>query len=179
MTGAETAEIHALKAAGLSLREISRRVGVSRPTVTKILAEPPPVPAHMAVASVPDMADAPAENAPAIEHARYLVDAARAALVEAQAVGDANLAQRHTRNLAGLLSVLARLERTERAEEDAIRISRAEVATIERSLRERIAATLSRPLLCAHCSRALSVSWGTEGLAEPDAADPGASAKSR
>lgn len=180
MTAAEHAEIHALKVAGLSQREIAKRVGLSRPTVAKVLAEPPPVPAHMAPAAAPPTnSPPPPDTAPAIEHARFLVEQARQGLADAQSVGDGQTAQRQTRNLAALLSVLARLEKVERQDEDIIRISRAEVTEVERSLRGRISAILSRPLLCSHCSRELSVQWGTDGLAAPDASDPGAAAKAR
>jgi hypothetical protein len=64
------------------------------------------------------------------------------------------------------LSVTMRqLDAAAQASADGITVSAAEVARIEASLAERIKAICNRPLLCAECSRELSVFWGT-GLTE-------------
>jgi transcriptional regulator with XRE-family HTH domain len=185
VTDAERAEVHALKRAGLSLREIAKRVGYSRPTITAVLTEPDPAlfqvpPAHMAPPAAADQeVDAPPADAPALDQVRFLIAQARAGLTDALAVGNSGLAQRQTRNAAALMSVLARLERTAADESDAVRISAAEAKQIQAQLFERMRAHLERPLLCAECNRKLSVRWGTEGLDAPEGTDPGANAHSR
>ncbi|HYQ00003.1 MAG TPA: helix-turn-helix domain-containing protein [Polyangiaceae bacterium] len=184
MTDAERAEVHVLKRAGLSLREIAKRVGYSRPTITAVLKESDPAefqaPAHMAPPAAPDQeVDAPPADAPALDQVRFLIAQARAGLTDALAVGDSALAQRQTRNAAALMSVLARLERTAADESDAVRISSAEAKQIRAQLFERLSAHLDRPILCTECNRKLSVRWGTEGLTAPDEHDPGANAHSR
>jgi hypothetical protein len=94
----------------------------------------------------------------------------------AEAAGNFASAQRDSRDAAAMAVVLARLTRSEAEDRDVMRISRSEVTTIEESLQDRWAAILSRPLLCAECSRALSVSWGTAGEVH---VDPNVSAKAR
>lgn len=184
MTDAERAEVHALKRAGLSLREIAKRVGISRPTITAALKEPDPAlfqaPAHMASPAVPELdADEPPADAPVLDQVRFLIAQARSGLTVALTVGDSNLAQRQTRNAAQLMNLLARLERTAADESEAVRISATEAKQIQAQLFERFAALRERPLLCTECNRKLSVRWGTQGLAEADGTDPGATAHSR
>lgn len=174
MTSADESKIRDLAAAGVSMREIARQVGYSRTTVAKVLAKPE-IPAHMQPPAAPDPSTFATET-PAIDTVRELLRDARSQVATASAVGDSQLAQRHTRNAAALASVLARLERVEATDSDVLRISRAEIKEIDESLRERIAAIVSRPLLCEHCSRELSVSWGTGGETH---ADPNVNARAR
>ncbi len=169
--------MHALAKAGMSQRDIAKRTGWSRPTVAAILKEPDPasVPDHMAPAVIET--DAPPSDAPALDQVRWLVSQARAGLESALSVGDRLSAARYTRDCGYLLNALQRLERTAAAEGNIVwHATKAEVAEIEESLRERISAILSRPLLCAECSRALSVSWGTGGETH---ADPNVNARAR
>ena len=58
------------------------------------------------------------------------------------------------------LPVVARLESKEKDEEGLFTVSQAEIEKAMRGVRERAAALLERPLLCAACGRALSISWG-------------------
>ena len=172
MTDDEKREIHRLAGEGLSARAIARLVESTHPTIAKILASPPPpleLPAHMARLTPPIEADdAPADDAPAIVQARYLMKEARAALRSAQACGDGQLAQRQTRNAAFLMNVLARLEASEAENQGGFAISLEEVNRTRDSIRERIKSITARgPVRCAKCARELSIFFGT-GLTEAE-----------
>jgi predicted transcriptional regulator len=80
---------------------------------------------------------------------------------EAEAVGNFNTAQKSGRDAAALVNTITRLERLTAADADVLRISRVEIEERRKKVRERIRATLDRPLLCAECNRKLSVLWGT------------------
>jgi predicted transcriptional regulator len=80
---------------------------------------------------------------------------------EAEAVGNFNTAQKSGRDAAALVNTITRLERLTAADADVLRISRTEIEERRKKVRERIRATLDRPLLCAECNRKLSVLWGT------------------
>lgn len=170
--------VFALHDEGLSNRAIGRALDSNHTRVAAILREPAPppadLPAHMRPATTTAAAPNPAElDAPALQVVRELLAEARAQFAAASARGDSASAQRYARTAAGLTPVLARLEREDRDEDGAVRISQAEAAKIQDSLTERIQAICNRPLLCPKCSRELSVFWGT-GLsseAELDAAD--------
>lgn len=170
MTAPSTeAEILRMASEGVSHREIARRLGnVSRTTVARVLkkhAERAPAAAVAERAAklrkqIPPEPPAPAAvdaSAPAIDQVRALMADARAQLDAAQAIGDSVTAQRCTRNSAALASVLARLERIEHADSDVLRISRPEIDEAIAGVYARVAAMLDRPLVCAKCSRELSV----------------------
>jgi hypothetical protein len=55
-------------------------------------------------------------------------------------------------------NTLARITRNE--SDDDLRISREEIASLAQKAREKVMAGANRPLLCAHCSRELSMQWG-------------------
>lgn len=183
MTAPSTeAEILRMAGEGVSHREIARRLGnVSRTTVARVVkrhAERKPaaaiaerarkVRAHMAPPdpiAPPSAVDA---SAPAIDQVRALMADARAQLDAATAIGDSITAQRCTRNSAALASVLARLERIEHADSDVLRISRAQIDEAIAGVYARVEAMLDRPLVCAKCSRELSVE-----IAGVDAGDKG------
>ena len=184
-----------LLAAGVSFAEAGATLGVTGAAVHrwKRLADageidhrPPGSAVAPSIAPALDHMAPPAPPAPAISIGTDLASDTRALVndmlrraVDYEAAGNMTAAQRQRRDAATIMPVLARLEREHREDSDVVRISRAEAKAIDDNLRERIAATLNRPILCAHCSRALSVRWGTEGLAEPDDRDPGAAAKAR
>lgn len=159
--------VFALHEEGLSNRAIGRALDSNHTRVAAILREPPPppaeLPAHMRPAQPATMAALnPAESdAPALQVVRELLAEARAQFTAATASGDSASAQRYARTAAGLTPVLARLEREDREDDGAVRISLAEAAKIQDSMNERIKAVCNRPLLCAKCSRELSVFWGT------------------
>jgi hypothetical protein len=69
--------------------------------------------------------------------------------------------------LEKLTKTLKQLEEGERKTADGITVSAAELARVKASLAERVTAICNRPLMCARCSRELSVFWGT-GLTEAE-----------
>lgn len=181
VTDPERHEIHERRAKGESIRQIAKATGWGRTTISRVLAEalpaPTALPDHMQPESLAtEIGPGPSASDPAIDQVRFLLSTCRAQLDQAQRLGDRSSAARLTRDAAYLTNTLSKLERIESADEDVFRISRAEIKAIDEQMRERMAAILSRPLLCAHCSCALSVSWGTGG--EPHT-DPNATARAR
>lgn len=171
MNPSQKKQVLAMAATGSSHREIAERIGVSHVTVGKYLrgagvsrnaggrAEVPPP----AETPAPDPSEAPPA---AIEIVRELISKSRAEFRSATELGNANAARHFARTAAGLMPVLARLEREQNQDEHVLRIPRTEIAEAMGSVREKLAAIASRPLLCAHCSRQLSVEWGTSSLPE-------------
>lgn len=150
------------------------------------MAKEESAPSIEAPAPLPDHMAPPTPPPEAVEVGHDLVGTVRAMLTRtltrsaaAEGAGNYTAAQRDSRDAAALVTVLARLTRSEAEESEVLRISRSEIADLEHSMRERVAAILNRPLLCAHCSRELSVAWGTEGLAGASDVDPGAAVKAR
>ena len=79
---------------------------------------------------------------------------------EARGVGNMGAAQRAVRDAAALGNTIARVERSEQAESDVLRLSRADIELEMQKVLARVQAITARPLLCAACSRALSVRFG-------------------
>ena len=177
MTADERRRIHALAAEGLSARAIARAVSSSHPTIAKVLAEPAPPPAidpeHMRPPITPE---APDDGAPALQVVRELLAEARHQFAISTSLGDSGAAQRYARTAAGLTPVLARLEREFREDDGSIRVTAADIAAANERLNERLAAICARPLHCAECSRALSVSWG---MGDEQHQDPNVNARAR
>jgi hypothetical protein len=162
--------VFALHAEGLSNRAIGRALNSNHVTIAKVLAEgapASPLPAHMQPAHAPLAPPEAPDDAPALQVVRELLSEARRQFAHATAVGNSTEAQRYARTASGLMPVLARLERDERDDDGAIRISRVELEKARASVRARYAALRSRPLQCATCARALSVSMGL-GTAESE-----------
>ena len=175
MTTEEKRRIHELAAEGLSARAIARVVGSTHPTISKVLAEPAPVDQpHMAPPPLPP--EAQDDGAPALQVVRELLAEARRQFAISTSQGDSGAAQRYARTASGLMPVLARLEREDRDDDGAVRISRDDAAEIEESLRERWTQLLSRPLLCAKCSSELQCELATGGEQHED---PNATARAR
>lgn len=178
-------ETLALVAAGVSLAEAARTAGVSEGAVRQWIKKAKAKPSAPPPAGLPSIPDhmAPPPPAEAVEVGHDMVAGVRAMMnrallrsAAAEAAGNYTSAQRDSRDAAQMATVLARLTRSEAEDRDILRISRSEVASIEEQLRERIAAILSRPMLCAECSRALSVTFGTGGETHQD---PNVTAKAR
>jgi hypothetical protein len=159
-------QVFQLSEEGLSTRAIARVVGTSHTTVARVLREPPPPPAELPAHMAPSAPlviplDASSSDAPALVVVRELLAEARAQFAAASACGDSASAQRYARTAAGLTPVLARLEREDREVDGAVRISPGDAAKTRDAMFERIKSICNRPLLCAKCSRELSVFWGT------------------
>lgn len=173
------AQARELIALGASLREAAATLGVTAPTIKRWIdapAEPPPerpasappppaeLPAHMKPPEVAPLVAVDPDDPIAlvkqlIREQREAIYADRASGARGQSVSSGAAV------LEKLVKTLKQLEEGQRKESEGIVISAAEIARIETSLAERIRAVCNRPLLCAQCSRELSVFWGT-GLTE-------------
>jgi transposase-like protein len=178
-------------ASGCSLREAARKAGVSAPTVARWRdlygwgpgvppSEPPapgyagyadPIAARVAAAVPPPPPSAPADDPPAEEldtvaSTRELLRQTMAIARQARAEGNLTAAQRAMRDAQALQAILARVEASRASDDGALHLSPRELAEADAVVRDRIAAVVSRPLLCAHCSRALSVQWSAADPAE-------------
>ena len=178
---ATRARVRELALRDLSHRDIAAELGVSHESVRRILAEPvePAVDLLGALATLaddldfdpdrsavvrraiaalePDDDDAP-EIDPAAspaEAARALLQALRVAHHRATLAGDARGAGHNARTLAGLLVVVERLERASAEADGWIRIPRDAFEAAQKAYRERVAATVARPLTCARCGAVL------------------------
>lgn len=128
-----------------------------------------PVPA-LNLPPLPDDASSAEQMARAIKELQH--EAA-----QARAVGNAKLAGQLLKTVASLMPGLARAEREARSVDGGeIRMTREEWALAEAGVRAKLDALASRPLLCAACSRELSILWGdcAEKIDAIDAADAGA-----
>jgi hypothetical protein len=105
-----------------------------------------------------------------LERAKAMQAELFANAAEAKAVGNYTAAQRSMRDAANLAPIIARLERAESGDADVLRVSRADIEAAMASHRSKVKALCARPLLCAHCGRALSLDWASKdaGL-QPDA----------
>jgi len=74
-----------------------------------------------------------------------------------ESIGNMTAAQRSMRDASNMAVVITRLRRDAAGDREVLHISQAEIAEGKRSVREKIKALVARPLLCAHCGRALSV----------------------
>jgi transposase-like protein len=78
----------------------------------------------------------------------------------AEKSGNYQAAQRAMRDAMSYMLIIARLEKEAATTGDDVRIPRAEVEAIRARLLAEIRAACERPLLCAECSRKLSIDWG-------------------
>lgn len=186
------AQARELVAMGASLREAAATLGVSAPTIKRwIESEPEPAAPPRAESAPPPPASLPAHMKPPEAVAIVPLDTSDPRKMVEQLIGDiytmiqTNRASGDTRQMGSLAATVSKLSVTMRqlneaaqTAADGVTVSAAEVARIETSLAERIKAICNRPLLCAECSRELSVFWGT-GLteAELNADDASAAAK--
>ena len=168
---------------GASVRDVAEGAGITESCVKQwvkrygkgdpALSPRTTIPAALAAraAARTEGAPAPAEGAPpsvfaslpadasALERNRAMQAEQLRLADEAFAVGNYSAAQRAMRDASNLSLVIARIEREQRSDDDMLHISRADIATARDAYRERVRALLARPLLCAHCSRELSIAW--------------------
>lgn len=178
--------------------EIARRVGVSSPTIKKWRTQylsgdtdirGPGRPA--ARMPVPEPATSPADDADpddldddSIEAQIAALDSGEVAGAEAEmralvasikrqkahAIRQGNVAliARHNRDMAAVLARLERIEARRAAEGGGVMILPDQLDAARRLVDDRVRALASRPLLCAHCHRKLSILWGTGSSEEPE-----------
>src|SRR5690606_1113331 len=154
------------------LREVARAAGVTPTTVqrwTRKYADAPP-PAEPTIAEraaalaanapAADDHDAPEDDGDSLAQLKRMQREMQAMARQARQEGNYTAAQRAMRDAGALAPVIARLEKVAADESDVLRISRAEIDRTMVDLEARIKAMLDRPLMCAECSRKLSIAWG-------------------
>jgi hypothetical protein len=160
--------------AGTPLREIGKAAGVTATTIKRwadkhgtARGAPPPaeLPAALAgAAGLPEVALTDvSDNLATLK--RMLADTLRNA-EQFKIIGNATAASRAMRDAGTFTGLIHREEHLKRDDRDTLRISRQEIAEAIARVTERLATIAARPLLCAHCSRALSVQWGKGGQGE-------------
>lgn len=172
-------------ATGASLRDVAEACGVSHVTVSRwakaanVAVTPAPKGRPIEPRPEPAPADAAEEDdtpegADTLELTRSMLRRALRLARTSEAAGNMSAAQRAQRDAAGLAVVVARLERDANEHADVLRISRSEIDAAMANVYARVEAIVARPLLCADCSRKLSVEFG--GVKRPEDAPAGAEA---
>lgn len=108
-------------------------------------------------------------NAPAVptyEAIQRVFNGALANYNAAMEAGNENSAKQWSRQMATFAPVLSRLEQARAAAGDEITITPDEYKAADAKVRAILRNMAARPLLCAHCSRELSVRWGAEDADE-------------
>lgn len=159
--------------------EIARELGLSEATIRKwrreIQSEPayapvsPAVQGRLALAASVALPRAPAPDEPAsvpvdlddIEGtlSRFVQTATQNAEAAARD-GNHTAAQRGMKDASNLALALIRHKRQVREQSENIVITREELQSTERTLRDRVGALLEKPLVCARCSREIAIEWG-------------------
>jgi hypothetical protein len=175
------AQARELVRVGCSLKDAGDTLGVSAMTIKRWIdapAEPPSAPPQPP-SDPPPAVTLPAHMAPPppmpvledisdpIELVRQLIREQRAAIQADRLSGNTRGAASNAATLERLVKSLKQMESTAKDDGDGIRVSNAELARVRASLAERVTAICNRPLMCARCSRELSVFWGT-GLTEAE-----------
>lgn len=140
---------------GSTLVQAAEAVGVSPATVMRWEREAPPAPHVLA----PD-SPAAASDAALASELRDMMRGNMAASKQLRAEGRMREATAFARGAGELAPVIARIEAAQTQDPDALRFTRSELARAEASILDRAKKICDRPLLCAECSRALSVEWG-------------------
>jgi transposase len=165
---------------GTPLREIAKRAGISHQTAKRWAEEAGVLPTkeqHDAAARARALVErsqrtaAPEEPEPDDEEidtdsadlrplARRLLKKTLKIVASAEREGNYTAAQRALRDAsASITPLIARLEKLYGDDDSVIRIPRADVERLMLGMRDRAAAICDRPLLCAACSRELSIAW--------------------
>lgn len=163
----------AARRSGRSLRDVAAAYGVSAPTISrweKSPPAPPPPPALPAdvaararalVAGAPEAPPEVEDPAPpeddTLAHTRWQRRQLLRRADQAEREGQANAAARYRGEAVKLAPVIARLERDRAEDGAALHFTREQLAEAAATVRERVDAIISRPPLCAACSRALNV----------------------
>jgi transposase-like protein len=169
------AQARELIAMGASLREAARTLGVTAPTIKRWIEEAPaekPALSPQAPPALPEHMKPP-EAAPIVpldmrdqrKMIEQLINEAAESIQRNRQAGDSRQSASMMATIGKLVAEMRRLDAEARDSAEGVVISAAEAARTNEALRERIKAHTNRPLVCASCSRALSVFWGT-GMTE-------------
>lgn len=153
-------------AAGTPLREIAEVAGVSAMTISRWAKDRGVAAGGVQPAPAPAPQGEPASEADLLDTLRRMLGQLLDDAKSSRAVGNMTAVTRSMRDAGNLSNTIARIEGRQADDADVLRISRSEIAEAMAAVTLRVQAIADRPLLCAHCSRALSVSFGERG-AEP------------
>lgn len=162
----KAAAVHALATGAATKADLARELGVSATTIAKWASEAD----HANVQAKVDRIlpkGAPLTDAPepgpvdvtdTLKTTRKLWSDAMTLADRAARDGNHVVAGRAIRDASDLANTIARIEATKKAQGEGITFSAREVAQAMEGLRDRMhAIASSRPLLCAHCNRALAI----------------------
>lgn len=149
--------------AGMSLAEVGRELGVAESQVSRWRAHHPPPPRPAAPAAAEEPSGAPvldvAEGASRVEQLRarlaYLDRLSQAAAAD----GMHGVAARHSRDAIALEALISRAEDRQGGQGGLV-VTEEQTRAAAHGLAESVRALCDRPLLCAACSRKLSIDWG-------------------
>jgi transposase-like protein len=156
---------------GASLAEVAELAGVAKATVAKWCKQhgfkprtvaPQRLKAAIAASAATD-AEPPAQlewGDDLLANAKQIQQQLMASAVDARNVGNLTAAQRFMRDASNQSAVIARLEALHREGSDVLHASRADIAAADARNHANLKRLLDRPLLCAHCGRALSADMG-------------------
>lgn len=170
--------------------ERKARAGQARPSVPAESERPPPVPSvpkpargnltQALAARGEKPAPPPAPTIDPTDTLGTLRELVRSMFVQAAAVKLSNpkLSATLTRSASDVLNTIARVEKGQAEAEDLLRITRKQIAEARAGALERFQALCARAqaaggLLCARCSRQLSIEWGEAQSKVAEAAQSG------
>lgn len=154
---------------GISVRDMARTLGVTKMTISRWMRAYAETPAGRAAAFVkrkaapppaPEASPEGEDDEPFLATLQRLMRGYTRRMRECEAIGDTTTAQKIGRDAEALARTIARVQKGDAANADTFSIPRADIDATMDALRERVKAILDRALLCAECSRALSVAWG-------------------
>jgi hypothetical protein len=158
--GSDPTEVAAL--AGVTVRQINRWRAVADAGAK----------APLDTADADDTEEPPlADDAELRDQVRWIFRVTLRAHRRAIRTRDARAAQTLANTLAKMGPLIARLERELQADDDAIRVPRAEFEAAARRYRERVATLTAQPLVCSRCGAALRAEVAGVG-SQPQAPAP-------
>lgn len=142
-------------------KEPATKPARGRPAKAKVLAlpEPPPEPEEDGGAELEDVPD----DADTLTTVRAMSRNMKVMARRAERDGNHTAAQRYMRDAAGLVPVIARLEKLAGEEGEILKVSKAQIELAMKGVRDRVETLTARPLLCADCGCKLSIQQGTRG----------------
>ena len=92
---------------------------------------------------------------------KQMIQDVHAQVSDARAGGNLRAAGQAAATLQKLATVLKQIEASKHDDASTLHVPRIDLERARMSVRARWMALRSRPLLCAHCARRLSIAWGT------------------
>lgn len=160
MTPAQAAGALRLAGEGRSQRQIAEVLGISHQTVGRFLRARRQPAASPPAALEPPRAGQTADES-TLEFARRAMYECQSDATMARARGDATTAQRATRDAAHYATIVARLERTAREDDQIVKFPREDLERGRAQVEKLIAQIAQHPRLCVECGRAMRLRLAT------------------